>query len=102
MPFGIATRSSLLMIVSFAVIVFLVKILSHFSPVFDNGGLKDDPIQAQQLVNSLLNGMQDDRTVSDDSEEHPLVQVHNSVWRRLAKVSTGYFLAFFCLPGEIC
>ncbi|KAE8326568.1 isoprenoid synthase domain-containing protein [Aspergillus sergii] len=58
-----------------------------FDDMFDNGGLKDDPIQAQQLVNSLLNGMQDDRTVSDDSEEHPLVQVHNSVWRRLAKAA---------------
>ncbi|KAE8161751.1 pentalenene synthase [Aspergillus tamarii] len=58
-----------------------------FDDMFDNGGLKDDPIQAQQLVNSLLNGMQDNGTVSDDNEEHPLVQVHNSVWRRLAKVS---------------
>ena len=83
------------MIVRFALIIFLVKILSRLSPVFDNGGLKDDPIQAQQLVNSLLNGMQDNGTVSDDNEEHPLVQVHNSVWRRLAKVTTVQFLTLF-------
>ncbi|KAE8381454.1 isoprenoid synthase domain-containing protein [Aspergillus bertholletiae] len=58
-----------------------------FDDMFDNGGLKNDPVRAQKLVNTLLSGMQDNRTVSDDSKEHLLVQVHNSVWSRFAKAS---------------
>ncbi|KAE8354798.1 isoprenoid synthase domain-containing protein [Aspergillus coremiiformis] len=58
-----------------------------FDDLFDNGHLKDDPIQAQQLINSVIAGMEDGGIVPDDSEEHPLVRVHNSVWHRLSKDS---------------
>ncbi|KAF7588364.1 hypothetical protein BBP40_005793 [Aspergillus hancockii] len=58
-----------------------------FDDKFDSGCLKDNLIRAQQLVDSLLAGMTDDTSVSDDHEQDPLVQVHNTVWRRLAKAS---------------
>ncbi|KAB8236095.1 terpene synthase family protein [Aspergillus alliaceus] len=58
-----------------------------FDDMFDNGGLKDDPVQAQQLVNSLLAGMRNDGAASDNNEDNPLVHVHNSVWHRLTRAS---------------
>lgn len=53
--------------------------------VFDNGGLKDDPEGAQQLINSLLEGMDNDGVAP--RSENSLVQVHNTVWERVAKGS---------------
>jgi hypothetical protein len=66
---------------------------------FDNGSLKDDPILAQQLVDSLLAGTEDDISVSDDHAQDPLIQVHNTVWRRVAKVLSDN-LPPFCFVGH--
>ncbi|PKY05071.1 pentalenene synthase [Aspergillus campestris IBT 28561] len=57
-----------------------------FDDQFDNGGLKDDPVRAQELVDRLLAGMAEDKGQSH-YEEDPLVRVHNSVWDRMAASS---------------
>ncbi|KAL5355212.1 terpene synthase metal binding domain protein [Aspergillus floccosus] len=56
-----------------------------FDDMFDNGGLKDDPERAEQLINSLLEGMDNDGVAP--RSENRLVQVHNTVWERVAKGS---------------
>ncbi|GIJ99409.1 terpene cyclase [Aspergillus viridinutans] len=58
-----------------------------FDDMFDNGGLKDDPVGAQQLIDSLLAGMRDDGTQLPVEAESPLVRVHNTVWQRVAQAS---------------
>jgi hypothetical protein len=54
--------------------------------VFDNGGLKDDPVRAQQLIDSLLAGMGEGAQLPAEADS-PLVRVHNTVWQRVAQVS---------------
>ncbi|RLL97391.1 hypothetical protein CFD26_105000 [Aspergillus turcosus] len=57
-----------------------------FDDMFDNGGLKDDPARAQQLIDSLLAGMQDEGAHPSEAESS-LVRVHNTVWQRIAQAS---------------
>ncbi|KAL4894373.1 terpene synthase metal binding domain protein [Aspergillus ambiguus] len=56
-----------------------------FDDMFDNGGLKDDPERAEKLINSLLEGMDNDGV--PPHSENCLVQTHNTVWERVAKGS---------------
>ncbi|KAE8146500.1 pentalenene synthase [Aspergillus avenaceus] len=58
-----------------------------FDDKFDNGALKDDPVQAQQLVDRLLAGMVDE--AASIHEEDPLIQIHDSVWDRISKVAAS-------------
>ncbi|KAF9058937.1 terpene synthase metal binding domain protein [Rhodocollybia butyracea] len=57
-----------------------------FDDEFDNGGLKDDPERAQELVDRLLAGMVDNEEPST-YEENSLVRVHNSIWDRIRRAS---------------
>jgi hypothetical protein len=65
---------------------FVVRVLSMSLTVFDNGGLKDDPARAQQLVDSLLAGMREECAQLPSGGYSPLVRVHNTVWQRVAQV----------------
>lgn len=61
--------------------------------MFDNGGLKDNPALAQQLIDSLLAGMQ-----GSSEAESSLVRVHNTIWQRIAQVcpfSLTFWLGHF-------
>lgn len=60
--------------------------------MFDEGSLKDDPEKAGQELQNLLAAM-----VTTDSEKKlpqvsPIVQVHNSVWFRIAEVTHQFKL----------
>ncbi|PKX98052.1 terpene synthase family protein [Aspergillus novofumigatus IBT 16806] len=57
-----------------------------FDDMFDNGGLKDDPARAQQLIDSLLAGMGEGAQLPSEADS-PLVRVHNTVWQRVAQAS---------------
>ncbi|PWY75125.1 pentalenene synthase [Aspergillus heteromorphus CBS 117.55] len=59
-----------------------------FDDLFDNGCLKDDPHRAEALIDSLKAGMVDQGEYMPVSADHPLVQIHNSVWHRIAKASS--------------
>ncbi|KAF9061647.1 pentalenene synthase [Rhodocollybia butyracea] len=67
-----------------------------FDDEFDNGGLRDDPERAQELIDRLLGGMVDDEEPPMD-DEYPLVRVHNSVWDRVRRGSPPGML--FERPG---
>ncbi|KKA24351.1 Terpene synthase metal binding domain protein [Rasamsonia emersonii CBS 393.64] len=63
--------------------------------MFDNGHLKADPLRAQKVVNRLLSGMgmKNDARELDGActaDEDALVEVHNSVWLRVAKLPNWY------------
>ncbi|KAI9037613.1 terpene synthase family protein [Aspergillus affinis] len=58
-----------------------------FDDQFDNGGLKDDPERAQELINRLLAPMEDHGECLQNNTEDPLVAVHTSVWDRIVKDS---------------
>lgn len=67
--------------------------------MFDNGHLKADPLRAQKVVNRLLSGMgmKNDARELDGActaDEDALVEVHNSVWLRVAKVRKTPIIVF--------
>lgn len=55
--------------------------------MFDEGSLKDDPEKAGQEMQKLLAAMATIDPEKELSQSSPLVEVHNSVWFRIAKVS---------------
>ncbi|KAF7159079.1 hypothetical protein CNMCM5623_004312 [Aspergillus felis] len=74
-----------------------------FDDMFDNGGLKDDPLRAQQLIDSLLAGMRDEGAQPPSERESPLVRVHNTVWRRVAQASpAGVRRRFAAAMSDYC
>ncbi|KAF9893906.1 hypothetical protein FE257_008877 [Aspergillus nanangensis] len=66
-----------------------------FDDMFDNGGLKDDPRRAEEVIGRLLAGMGVGESNSGLEEMNELVRVHNSVWQRIATTSSiGICLRF--------
>ncbi|KAL2825129.1 isoprenoid synthase domain-containing protein [Aspergillus cavernicola] len=62
-----------------------------FDDMFDNGKLRDDPTRAQEVVDNLLAGMGigigiESSIGSSKRADDPLIEVHNSVWRRIVQV----------------
>jgi hypothetical protein len=53
--------------------------------VFDGGHLSKDRQQAEDMMDALLGIMRGD--AESDVSKNPLVQVHDTVWLRLAEVS---------------
>ena len=51
--------------------------------VFDNGHLRENPVEAQKMMDSLLSGM---RREESKISKVPLIEVHDSVWQRIVKV----------------
>lgn len=64
--------------------------------MFDDGLLKDDPEKAGLEMQKLLAAL----TMTDSEKElpqsSPLVEVHNSVWFRIAKVTSLLQLLHAC------
>ncbi|GFF32970.1 presilphiperfolan-8-beta-ol synthase [Aspergillus udagawae] len=74
-----------------------------FDDMFDNGGLKDNPARAQQLIDSLLAGMREEYAQLPSGGYSPLVRVHNTVWQRVAQASpVGVRRRFAASMGEYC
>jgi hypothetical protein len=58
------------------------------SQVFDNGVLKDDLVNSQKMVDALLSTMRQGSERSEAREsKDKLIEVHDTVWERLVKVS---------------
>lgn len=55
--------------------------------VFDEGSLKDDPEKADQELQNLLAAMATTDSEKELPRASPIVEVHNSVWFRIAKVT---------------
>ncbi|KAJ5320443.1 terpene cyclase [Penicillium antarcticum] len=54
-----------------------------FDDKFDNGSLRDNPVESQKIIDCLLFRMKEGNELSQEFEKDPLLQVHNSVWERI-------------------
>ncbi|OQD85463.1 hypothetical protein PENANT_c010G01167 [Penicillium antarcticum] len=58
-----------------------------FDDKFDNGSLRDNPVESQKIIDCLLFRMEEGNELSQEFEKDPLLQVHNSVWERIFRNS---------------
>ncbi|MCJ1269147.1 hypothetical protein MMC22_009036 [Lobaria immixta] len=57
-----------------------------FDDMFDEGSLKDDPERAGQEMQNLLAAMETTDSEKALPQSSPLVEAHNSIWFRIAKL----------------
>lgn len=55
--------------------------------MLDEGSFKEDPEKAYPEMQNLLAAMQKTDPENERLQSSPLVEVHNSVWFRIAKVT---------------
>lgn len=59
--------------------------------VFDNGELRDQPMAAAKILQSLMNPMRkqgSQETNGPREERLPIIKVHDTVWEMIKKVRT--------------
>lgn len=52
-------------------------------PEFDNGDLKDDPVNSKKMVDGIMAALR-----GKTPETFGLAMVHNSIWDRIVQAST--------------